>query len=149
MPKLPKDADVEAKLDSGAAFIDVALTRAQKRELFENPGRVAFAVVQLQSTSYTGHAETEGKTPAVKLRVIQAEFAYDEEEAGSLAEAAAAMYRRRRMDGTLDEIGAGPHGAGAILAADFAGHPSAEEFQAHEEKKARRAREVERAANLR
>jgi hypothetical protein len=149
MPKLAKDAQVTAKLDSAADYIDIALTNAQKRELFESPGKVAFAIVQFKSTSYTGHAETEGKEPAVKLRAIQAEFAYDQEEAGSLAEAAAAMFRRRRMDGTLDEVGAGPHGAGAILAADFAGHPTKDEYERHEQKKAARAREAERAANLR
>lgn len=149
MPKLAKDTRVTAKLDSAADHLDIALTDAQKRELFEHPGKVTFAIVQLQSTSYTGHADTEGKDPAVKLRIIQAGVALDEEEAASLAEAARAMYRRRRMDGTLDEVGAGPHGAAAILSADFAGYPSEDEFKRHEEIKARRAREVERAANLR
>ncbi|MEE4540961.1 hypothetical protein V2S66_03135 [Streptomyces sp. V4-01] len=149
MPKLTKHARVTAKLDSAAEFVDVALTAAQKRELFENPGKIAFAIVQLQSTAYTGHAETEGKDPQVKLRIIHAEVARDEDEAASLGEAGRAMYRRRRMDGTLDEVGQGPQGVTAILSADFAGYPSEEEFQRHEEAKAARARELERAAKLR
>jgi hypothetical protein len=149
MPKLAKDARVTAKLDSAAEHLDVALTTAQKRELFENPGKVTFAIVQLQSTAYTGHADTEGKDPQVKLRITQAGVALDEDEAASLAEAARAMYRRRRMDGTLDEVGTGPQGAAAILSADFAGYPSEDEYQRHEETKAKRARELERAAHLR
>ena len=149
MPKLAKDARVTAKLDSAAEHLDIALTNAQKRELFEHPGKVTFAIVQLQSTAYTGHADSEGKDPAVKLRITQAGVAVDEDEAATLAEAARAMYRRRRMDGTLDEVGAGPQSAAGILSADFAGYPTEDEYQRHEEQKARRAREVERAANLR
>jgi hypothetical protein len=149
MPKLPKDAIVEAKLDSAADALDEALTVAQKRAMFEQPGLVTYAIVEVRATAYTGHADGTGKAPTVKLRITGAEVAMDENEVATLAEAQRAMFRRRRMDGTLDELGQGPRDPGSILRGDFAGYPSEDEYRRHEEKKAARAREVERAANLR
>lgn len=143
MPKLAKHEIPEVKLDAGAAFVEVALSADQKRGLFERPGMVVFAIVELTSTSYTGHAEGEDKKPQVKLRVTRAEVARDEEEAASLADAARAMYRRRRMDGTLDEVGTGPQDAGAVLDADFAGYPSEGQFEEHEA--AKRTRDLHNA----
>jgi hypothetical protein len=143
MPKLAKHEVPEMKLDSGAAFIDVALTAAQKQGLFERPGSTVFAIVELTSTSYTGHADGEDKKPTVKLRVTRAEAARDDEEAASLAEAARAMYRRRRMDGTLDEVGSGPQNASTVLDADFAGYPSEEQYEEHE--RAKRVRDLHNA----
>jgi hypothetical protein len=135
MPKLGKYEVPEAKLDTGAACIDAALTAAQKVGLFEKPGMVVFAIVELTSVSYTGHADDESKKPHVKVRVSKAEVARDNDEATSLADAARAMYRRRRMDGTLDEVGQGPQDAAAILSADFASYPSEDEYKAHERRK--------------
>jgi len=148
-PRLAKHEIPEAKLDTGAAAIDAALTALQKQGLFEKPGGVMFAIVELTSVSYTGHAEDEGKTPQVKLRVTKAEVAHDDDEAATLAEAQAAMNRRRRMNGTLDEVGAGPQDGGAILATDFAGYPSQEEYEAHTAKQAANARRRERTESLR
>lgn len=141
MPKLPKDAIPEVKLDAGAAFLEVALSREQRRGLFENPGQVVVAIVELSSTSYTGHADGEEKKPSVKLRVTAAEVARDEEEAAALLEAKRAMWRARRMDGTLDEIGNGPRRADNILDSAFAGYPSEGEYQEREAAKASRTRE--------
>lgn len=135
MPKLAKHEVPEAKLDSGAAAIDAALTVAQKQGLFERPGSTVFAIVELTAVSYTGHADDEDKTPQVKLRVKRAEIARDDEEAASLAEAQRAMYRRRRMDNTFDEVGAGPQDAAAVLSADFAGYPTEAQFKEHEGRK--------------
>jgi hypothetical protein len=135
MPKLAKHEVPEAKLDTGAAAIDAALTTAQKQGLFEKPGSTVFAIVELTSVSYTGHADDEGKTPQVKLRVHRAEVARDDEEAASLAEAQRAMYRRRRMDQTFDEVGPGPQGVEDILAADFAGYPTEAQFKEHQDRK--------------
>lgn len=135
MPRLAKYEVPEAKLDTGAACIDAALTAAQKQGLFEKPGMVVFAIVELTSTSYTGHADGEDKKPHVKLRVSKAEVARDNDEATALADAARAMYRRRRMDGTLDEVGPGSQDASMILSADFAGYPSEAQFEEHEARK--------------
>lgn len=143
MPKLAKHEIPEAKLDTGAAAIDSALTAAQKQGLFEKPGSTVFAIVELTSVSYTGHADDEGKTPQVKLRVHRAEVARDDDEAASLAEAQRAMYRRRRMDNTLDEVGAGPQSAEDILAADFAGYPTEDQYREHE--RAKRTRDLHNA----
>ena len=143
MPKLAKHEVPEAKLDSGAAAIDAALTAAQKQGLFERPGSTVFAIVELTSVSYTGHADDEGKTPQVKLRVHRAEVARDDEEAASLAEAQRAMYRRRRMDNTFDEVGAGPQGAATILDADFAGYPTEDQYA--EDQARKRTRDLHNA----
>jgi hypothetical protein len=134
MPKLAKHQVPEIKLDGGNAAIDNAFTVLQKQGLFERPGTVMFAIVELTSVAYTGHADGEEKSPHVKVRVSRAEVARDDDEAASLAEAARAMYRRRRMDNTLDEVGAGPQGAEDILASDFAGYPSEEQFKEHKER---------------
>lgn len=140
MPKLPKDAAPEIKLDAAAAAVEGSLTVEQRRGLFENPGMVVVAIVELASKSYTGHADGEDKEPQVKLRVIACETARDNEEAAALLEAKRAMWRGHRMDGTLDEVGNGPRRAEHLLDASFAGHPSEDEFKAHERAKEERRR---------
>lgn len=135
MPKLAKHQVPEIKLDGGNAALDNAFTVIQKQGLFERPGTVVYAIVELTSVAYTGHADGEEKAPHVKVRVSRAEVARDDDETASLAEAARAMYRRKRMDGTLDEVGQGPHDAGVILSADFAGHPSEEQYEEHQARK--------------
>ncbi|MEU9792927.1 hypothetical protein AB0E27_20255 [Streptomyces sparsogenes] len=140
MPKLPKHQLPEVKLDSAAASIEGALTAEQRRGLFENPGMVVVAIVELSSKSYTGHADGEEKDPQVKLRVTGCEVARSDDEAAALLEAKRAMWRARRMDGTLDEIGNGPRNAENLLDAAFAGYPSEAEYRAQEAEKSARAR---------
>jgi hypothetical protein len=141
MPKLsPADAP-EIKLDSAAAAIEASLTREQRRGLFEKPGTVVVAIVELTSKSYTGHAEGEEKEPQVKVRVTGCEVARNDADATSLLEAKRAMWRDRRMDGTLDEIGNGPQRPDAALAEAMATKPTEEQFKANQ-----RAREEQRRA---
>lgn len=145
MPKLTPADVPEIKLDSGAANIEVSLTREQRRGLFEKPGTVVVAIVELTSKTYTGHAEGEDKAPQVKVRVTGCEVARTDEEASALLEAKRAMWRSRRMDGTLDEVGNGPRNGGVVLDATFAGYPSEAEYEAQQaEKEARRRAEFVR-----
>jgi len=145
MPKLPAHQTPEAKLDTAAGFIDAALTSDQKRGAFEKPGQVVYAIVALTSTSYTGHADGEEKPPVVKFRITECEVAHSDEEAAALADAKRAMWRRRQMEGTLDEVGPGPRDGGAVLDAAFAGYPSEAEYKAQQaEKEARRRAEFVR-----
>lgn len=141
MPKLPKDQMVEVKLDAAAGLVEVALSDEQRRDLFENPGKTVVAIVELSSVTYTGHAKGEDKLPQVKLRVSGCEVGRDDEEEAALLEAKRAMWRNRRMDGTLDEIGNGPRKAGVLLESSFAGYPSEAEFRAAEREKEERRRE--------
>ncbi|MFD8075849.1 hypothetical protein ACFV3E_24730 [Streptomyces sp. NPDC059718] len=143
--QLPNHVNPEVKLDAGAAFVEAALTRDQRRGLFENPGTVVVAIVELSSVTYTGHADGEDKKPQVKLRVTGCEVAIDDDEAAALLEAKRAMWRRRRMDGTLDEIGNGMRDGGKVLDAAFAGYPTEAEYRAQEaEKEAKRRAEFVR-----
>ncbi|MEU2510521.1 hypothetical protein [Streptomyces syringium] len=143
MPKLSKTANVEVKLDAAAGLLEASLSAEQRRGLFENPGMVVVAIVELSSKSYTGHAEGEEKDPQVKLRVVGAEVARSDEEAAALLEAKRAMWRARKVDGTFDEVGPGPRNAEAVLDAVFAGYPSEAEYREHE-----RAREERRRAEF-
>ena len=138
MPKLPKDTPVTVKLDGNAALLDAALTREQARGLFEHPGTVVVAIVELTSKSYTGHADDEDKDANVKVRVTGCEVAQDDEEAASLLDAKRAMWRRRRMDGTLDEVGNGPRGAARVIDSAFAGYPTEAEYEAAQRAKEQR-----------
>lgn len=108
MPKL-SPADVpEVKLDSAAAAVEASMTRDQRRGLFEKPGTVVYAIVELTSKAYTGYAEGEEKPAQVKVRVTGCEVARTDEDAAALVEARRAMYRGRQIDGTFDEVGQGP-----------------------------------------
>ncbi|NGO68018.1 hypothetical protein [Streptomyces boncukensis] len=135
MPKIDNGAEVEVKLDSGAAFLHAALTADQRRGLFERPGTSVFAIVQLRSTSYTGHAEGEDKDPQVKLRVTLAEVAQDDRQAHLVAEVMRAMMRRRKMNDTLDELGPGAHDAEHAVAEALDAHPTESDYQAHLDRK--------------
>jgi len=139
MPKL-SPADVpEVKLDSAAAAVEASMTRDQRRGLFEKPGTVVYAIVELTSKSYTGHAEGEEKPPQVKVRVTGCEVARTDEDAKSLVEARRAMYRGRQIDGTFDEVGQGPMRPDASLADLMASKPSEDELREY-----KRRREQER-----
>lgn len=140
MPKIDSDAEVEVKLDSGSAFLQSAIPGDTRRGLFERPGTSVFAIVQLTSKSYTGHADDEDKDPQVKLRVTLAEVAQDDRQAQLVAEVMRAMMRRRKMDQTLDELGPGAHDAEDAVAEALAEHPSESEYQAHLDSKRRGSR---------
>jgi len=131
MPKLPRDVLPEIRLDSAAAFVETALAASQRRDLFEHPGMTVVAIVELASRSYTGHAEGEDRSPRVKLRVMSCEVARCESETAALLEAQRAMWRGRRVDGTLDEVGPGPRDASSLLKSAFSGYPSEAEFGRH------------------
>ncbi|MFF4752673.1 hypothetical protein ACWD5R_11345 [Streptomyces sp. NPDC002514] len=140
MPKL-SPADVpEVKLDSAAASIENSLSREQRRGLFEKPGKVVFAIVELTSKSYTGHAEDEDKDPQVKLRVTSCEVARSDEDAAALADAKRAMWRGRQIDGTLDEVGDGPQRPDAALLDVTASKPTEAELKAHKRRQEDRRR---------
>jgi hypothetical protein len=138
MPKLDKDAAVEVKLDSAAAALEAALTEEQRRGLFEHPGLSVLVIAELRSVTYTGHADTEDKPAQVKLRVGLVEAARDEEQQRLVAEVMRAMYRRRKMNDTLDEVGPGGTVVEDAVAAALAHHPTETEFEAHEERARRR-----------
>lgn len=141
MPNLDKDAEVEVKLDSAAAMLQQAIPAILRRGLFEAPGSRIVAVVEFASTTYTGHAAGEDKDPQVKLRVKLAEVATEGDQIRLLREVQRAMYRQRKMNGTLDEIGPGSQDVDATVARLLAEHPTEVEFEAHEEReRARRER---------
>jgi hypothetical protein len=131
MPKLHKNQVPQVRIDSSPGWLEDALSAEQRRGLFEAPGTVVVAIVELRSTSYTGHADGEDKDPQVKLRIGQAEVARDDAEAAALLEAKRAMYRRRKINGTLDEVGPGPQSAEAVLDDAFVTYPSEAELRAH------------------
>jgi len=129
MPKL-SPADVpEIKLDTAAAAVEASMTRDQRRGLFEKPGTVVYAIVELTSKSYTGHAEGEEKPAQVKVRVTGCEVARTDEDAKALIEARRAMYRGRQIDGTFDEVGQGPMRPDASLDGLMASKPSEDELR--------------------
>jgi hypothetical protein len=144
MPKLAKHQVPVVKLDSAAGLIEITLTADQRRGLFEAPGTVVVAVVELTSKQYTGHADGEDKEPEVKVRITGCEVARTDDEAAALLEAKRAMWRSRRMDGTLDEIGNGPRRADLVLDDAFGAYPSEDEYQANE--RAKRERELSHQA---
>ncbi|MFF7561929.1 hypothetical protein ACFZB4_18400 [Streptomyces pseudovenezuelae] len=141
MPKL-SPADVPTvKLDSAAGAIEVSLTREMRRALFEKPGRVVFAIVELTSKSYTGHAEQEDKDPEVKVRVTSCEVARSDEDAAALADAKRAMWRGRQIDGTLDEVGEGPQRPDAALLDVTHSKPTEDELKAHRARQEQKRRD--------
>ncbi|WP_329368872.1 hypothetical protein OG896_24935 [Streptomyces sp. NBC_00669] len=137
------------RLESAAAVVEAALSAAQRRDLFEAPGSTVVAIVELTSTSYTGHAEDIDKDPQVKVRVSGCEVARTRDEETALREARRAMYRAREVHGTLDSIEGGPDPAGAILSQAFVAYPDEAEFRRQAEEKGARARATERAEHLR
>jgi len=131
MPKLSPAEVPEVKLDSAAAHIESSLSREQRRGLFEKPGRTVWAIVELTSKSYTGHAEGEDKDPQVKVRVTSCEVARTDEDAAALADAKRAMWRGRQIDGTLDEVGEGPQRPDAALLDVTRSKPTEDELKDH------------------
>jgi hypothetical protein len=129
MPKLGPADVPEVKLDSAAAAVEASMTREQRRGLFEKPGTVVYAIVELTSKSYTGHAEGEEKPAQVKVRVTGCEVARTDEDAKALIDARRAMYRGRQIDGTFDEVGQGPMRPDSSLDVLMAGNPSEEELR--------------------
>ncbi|EPH40884.1 hypothetical protein ABT390_36750 [Streptomyces aurantiacus] len=128
---LDPDQLPEVKVDSNAGWLQQALTAAQRRGLWEHPGMSVFAVVELTSKSFTGHADGEEKEPQVKLRITVAEVAQDHDQAAQVAEVMRAMMRRRKMNGTLDELGPGTRDVEAAVAEALTHHPTEVEFEAH------------------
>lgn len=143
MPKLDKDAEVELKLDGAAAPLQASATPSQRRGLFEYPGKSVLAVVELTSKTYTGHADGEDKGPQVKVRVTLAEVAQDDQQAQMIAEVMRAMYRQRKMNGTLDEIGPGSRDVEGAVSEALGNMPTEGEFEAHEATRRARTTRVE------
>ncbi|MFE3031530.1 hypothetical protein ACFXKY_07765 [Streptomyces canus] len=139
MPKLGPADVPEVKLDSAAAAVEASMTREQRRGLFEKPGTVVYAIVELTSKSYTGHAEGEEKPAQVKVRVTGCEVARTDEDAKSLIDARRAMYRGRQIDGTFDEVGQGPMRPDSSLDALMVTKPTEDELRDY-----KRRREQER-----
>ncbi|RPK76386.1 hypothetical protein EES45_23120 [Streptomyces sp. ADI97-07] len=135
MPKIDKDADVELKLDGAAGALQGTTTQPQRRGLFEYPGTSVFAVVELTSKAYTGHADGEDKDPQVKIRVTLAEVAQDDEQAQMVAEVMRAMMRHRKMNGTLDELGPGSRDVAAAVSEALGNMPTEREFEVYQERK--------------
>ncbi|MFF7171125.1 hypothetical protein [Streptomyces pseudovenezuelae] len=133
MPKLPEDSEVEVKLDSGAAMLEQAIPAILRRGLFEAPGARIVAVVEFASTMYTGHAAGEDKSPQVKLRIKLAEVATEGDQIRQLREVMRAMYRQRKMNGTLDEVGNVPD-LDSLVDDLLAAHPTETEYKVHEER---------------
>lgn len=135
MPKL-SPADVpEVKLDSAAAAVEASMTRDQRRGLFEKPGTVVYAIVELTSKAYTGYAEGEEKPAQVKVRVTGCEVARTDEDAAALVEARRAMYRGRQIDGTFDEVGQGPMRPDAALLDVTATKPTEDELRDYKQRR--------------
>ncbi|MFW3473615.1 hypothetical protein ACN24M_20345 [Streptomyces microflavus] len=143
MPKLDKDAEVELKLDGAAPPLQTSTTQMQRRGLFEHPGMTVFAIVELTSKSYTGHADGEEKQPQVKVRVTGAEVAQTDEQALMVAEVMRAMYRHRKMNGTLDEIGPGSRDVEGAVSEALGNMPTENDFEAHQAAKRARNTRVE------
>ncbi|NUS22718.1 MAG: hypothetical protein HOV92_00620 [Streptomyces sp.] len=135
MPKLGPADVPEVKLDSAAAAVEASMTRDQRRGLFEKPGTVVYAIVELTSKSYTGHAEGEEKPAQVKVRVTGCEVARSDEDARSLIDARRAMYRGRQIDGTFDEVGKGPIHPGNTLDEMAASKPTEDELKEYKRRR--------------
>jgi hypothetical protein len=135
MPKLGPADVPEVKLDSAAAAVEASMTREQRRGLFEKPGTVVYAIVELTSKSYTGHAEGEEKPAQVKVRVTGCEVARTDEDAKSLIDARRAMYRGRQIDGTFDEVGQGPMRPDTPLAGLMAEKPTEDELREYKRRR--------------
>lgn len=146
MPKLNEDAEVEVKLDSAAAMLQQSIPAILRRGLFEAPGARIVAVVEFASTTYTGHAADEDKDPQVKLRVKLAEVAVEGDQIRQVREVMRAMHRKRKIDGTFDEMGPAAHDLDTAVELLLAEHPTEVEYEVHQarERAAKRGGRVER-----
>lgn len=138
MPRIGKNEEVEVKLDGAAGLLQGSLTAEMRRGLFERPGSAVVAVVELASVTYTGHADGEEKQPQVKLRLRFAEAALNDEDAERLREVGRALMRKRRMEGTFDELGAADRDAERAVIEATRHLPSEGEFREHQEREAHR-----------
>lgn len=144
MPKIGKHDAVEVKLDSASAFVHAAIPDAMRRALWERPGTSVFAVVQLTSTSYTGHADGEEKDAQVKVRVTLCEAALDDRRAAQLAEVMRSLHRLRQIEGTLDgQDGLADRDVEIAVSEALATMPTEAEYDAWRER-TRRAADVNR-----
>lgn len=143
MPKIDKDAEVEIKIDGAAGPLQGGTTQPQRRGLFEYPGTSVFAIVELTSKAYTGHAEGEDKAPQVKVRVTLAEVAQDNEQAQMIAEIMRAMMRHRKMNGTLDELGPGTRDVESAVSEALGNLPTETEFEVYQDRQRSRRGRVE------
>lgn len=142
MPKIGKHQAVEVKLDGAAAFVHAAIPEEMRRGLWERPGASVFAVVQLSSVSYTGHADGEDKDAQVKLRITLCEVGLDDRRVAQLTEILRALHRERQMHGTLDaQDGIAEHDVEIAVSEALATMPTEPEFEAwHEQRRGRSAR---------
>jgi hypothetical protein len=141
MPRLGKHDPVEIKLDSGAAMVHAAIPPEMRRGLFERPGDSIFAVVQLTSTSYTGHADGEEKDAQVKVRITLCEVALDNKRAEQIAELMRALMRYRKTEGTFDgENGIAEADVEIAVADALRTLPTEAEYEAYQERKRRGSR---------
>ena len=147
MPKLGKHQAVEAKLDSGSAMVHAAIPDEMRRGLFERPGAAVFAVVQLTSVSYTGHADDEEKTAQVKLRATLCEVALDDRRRDQLTEIMRALHRERQIEGTLDgQDGIAAHDVEIAVSEALATMPTEDEYAVWQEQRRGRSARVEQHA---
>lgn len=147
MPKLGKHQAVEAKLDTGSGFIHAAIPDEMRRGLFERPGASVFAIVQLTSVSYTGHADDEEKDAQVKLRVTLCEVGLDDRRAAQLTEIMRALHRERQIEGTLDaQDGIADRDVEIAVSEALATMPTEAEYDAWHEGKRGRLSRVEQHA---
>jgi len=142
MPKIGKHDAVEVKLDSASAFIHAAIPEEMRRALWERPGTSVFAVVQLTSTSYTGHADGEEKDAQVKVRVTLCEAALDDRRAAQLAEVMRSLHRLRQIEGTLDgQDGLADRDVEIAVSEALATMPTEAEYEAWRERRRASARD--------
>ncbi|AAR29704.1 hypothetical protein VWBp14 [Streptomyces phage VWB] len=142
MPKIGKHDPVEVKLDTGAAFVHAAIPEEMRRGLWERPGTSVFAVVQLSSVSYSGHADGEDKEAQVKVRVTLCEVARDNHRVAQLTEILRALHRERQMNGTLDgQDGIAEADVEIAVSEALATMPTEDEYERwHEQRRGRSAR---------
>jgi hypothetical protein len=133
MHELPSGQVPDIKLDSASTLLEAALTPAQKRGMFETPGRSVVAIVTLAAVEYTGHSSTE-RTPRVKLRLINVMAAHTDRESTALLEAARAMYRQRTIHGTLEEVTDPAPAVEDVLQVALLDYPSEGELEEHLER---------------
>ncbi|OPC79957.1 hypothetical protein B4N89_02445 [Embleya scabrispora] len=138
---LPKGMVPAIKLDTAsAAAIAEGLTDAQARGLFTYLTTSTLIVAEVRAYRRDEDVENDKKPASVTLRIVQAEAAFDRAEQETLRKVMAAMYRRRWMAGTIDELGDGPDDPAVLLEEAFAGHPTEEEYRAYIRKPATPAR---------
>lgn len=127
---LPPGIVPAIKLDSaGAAALSEGITDAQARDLFATLTSGTMLIVEVRSIARDEDVDNEKRPAAVKLRIVGAEAAFDRVEADALRRTMRAMFRRRQMAGTIDELGDGPEEPAEILDDAFEDHPTEAEYR--------------------